>query len=230
MRSGKRIFIIIMVLVLLLVGACQSDSAPGPSAGGSSDDTSSELSEETGGESSAGGADLGSATVAYEYLIIDKGIDVKADVDIQVTIERDPNQPEKYLVNGFNTINATLKGTTAAGGSPCYMLCTYTVQYYAEGNLTQHYSEGCKISLKISGDFASASFEKSGDCPSEGIALYDCESLAMSYLDDHQYQFTKEKTIDSPLSDAGRTVIAEIMKVDMPSGMDEACKWGERWE
>jgi len=226
MISRKKSLFFIMVVFLLVIAGCDSDSTPGVLTSGSSGDAI----DESGGDSSSGEADLGSAQLVYDYSIEDPRAKVNVQAVIPVTIERDPDNPGKYLVNGFNQITVTqqIRGGSSAVGY-CWLKCEYPVVYYATGNLTQDYEVGCKISQTFSGEFDTENINKTSDCPVELVSPIDCVGFIVSFADDHTYQFTKEKPYDSPppSPNDSRTRRAEIKNVKMPQSLLFTCEWGK---
>jgi hypothetical protein len=231
MSIDKKFLIIIMVLVIVLVGACDSDSTPNISIDSSEDGSANDGAEAFPTPEESDGA-LGSATITYGYLAEDPNFDLKLTASIPVTIERDPNNPGKYLVTGFNNATAYLKNAGIDKGVQCWMRCDYQPISYAIGTLTQNYTEGCIIKVKFSGDFLLSTPSKSGNCSEPVYGLFKCEPLIGSFLDEHEYTFTKEVPNDIPKeSDNRKNREAKITNVNMSSlSIDEFCKWGEGWD
>ncbi len=231
MKSGKKYFIIIMVLVLILMGACRSDSAPNSSGDGSSDGSSSESADDLGPTTTPEQGDVGTAIVVYDYQLEDGLFNAKVKVEIPINILRDPNQPEKHIVEGSKTTTATLQIPGKNAGNDCFVKCEYMMDYDAKGKLTQHFQDGCKIDLQFSGYIAvGTNPTKSGTCTAAISDPMDCSALIMSFGDSHTYLFTKEKPYDVPPAVPGSTRRADIKNVDLPGSVDEACKWGDFWD
>ena len=226
MSIGKKTFVLMMILVLILVVACDREPSPNRMIDRSSEDTSSGSSDESF-PTPEDTENLGSALLVYSYLIENPNVEVKINANVPVTIERDPENEGKYIVNGFNSVSATIKTAGGSGGPECWVHCDFQPILYATGTLTQDFTKGCSINIKFEPDFSDANPSKYGSCPEVLINNYPCMSVIMSFADEHTYVFTKEVPYDIPDPNPGRDRRAEIKNVNMPGSLMGFCKWGD---
>jgi len=220
----KKTFVVVIVLVLLLVGACNSDSTlasrnirpDDDSAGESSSDSTLEKGTE------------GSATFSYIYKIEIPPHRVNVlQIDIPLSIEPQTDDENKYIVSGFGITTAYTQQKSS--GAVCFIQCDLPVEFRVDGTVIQTPLDqmgNCFISLNLLQKFESA--EPYGDCPEQVMNNYKCILHQTDYLDPRTYTFSgDDDSLITVNDDKGLTITAELSNVKIPPAIKDTCRWDE---
>jgi hypothetical protein len=225
MITRKKLFVVVMVLVLILVGACNSDPTLAPRNIRPEEDSSEESSSESTGELGT----EGSATLSYTYKIEVPNNRVNlVQVDIPLKIEPDSDDESKYTVIG--TANTTAYTQQQSGGAAvCFVQCDLPAIYIATGTVIQTALDqkgNCFISVNLIGNFEGV--KPYGDCPEVINNNYKCILHQTDYIDPRTYTFSGDETVVTP-SDLPTeiTITAEISDVKIPPAIQDTCRWDE---
>ena len=213
----KTISIIIAIGIFILIG-CSSGTTPTPTPTGL-----------LGIRRETEDPDVGWATIVYKWEDNQPpGWNVSVDVEIKVIIERDKNNPERYLVHGS-------RGTTyyiqvyGGGGGDCEINCNYPSQFFVEGELIRMDDAGigyCQIPIKIYGDYDTENVERSGTCIQEAVENYGCaEAFLMFSKNESYWTFDKNNQIIEEDVPQGQVHRAEIKDIEWPKDLVKVCKW-----
>lgn len=225
MKSSKKTFVVVMILVLLLAGACQSDPTLAPRNIRPDDDSTGESSSDSTDEKGT----EGSATLSYTYKIEDrKGKRTNlVQVDVPLDISPNPDDDKKYIVSGF--AQATAYTQQGSGEPTCWVHCDLPAEYRFDGNVIQTPidEEGnCIISLEVWTKIDSV--KAYGDCPELVVSQYPCDRHKGDYDDGYEYIFSSYAPSYSPeTGDKRVTITAVISDVKIPPAIKDTCRWGE---
>ena len=225
MSVGKKTIMVIMVLVLILVGACDKKPAPNRLK----DRSSEESSNQAGGSEQEKGTE-GSATLSYTYKIEDhkNGRVNLVQVDIPLTFEPGGDDSNKYIVHGLAFATAYTQ-QMGSGAYDCFIQCDLPVQYIIKGIVIQapiDEAGNCFISLEVLGKFDSV--KPYGNCPEQMVSIYPCDLHKNDYDDGYTYLFSSDAPVYTPdTGDSRRTITAEISDVMIPPAIKDTCRWGD---
>ena len=212
----KTILLILAIGIFILVG-CSGESTPTPTPTGLLG-----LIMETEDPNQ------GWATILYKWEDNQPpGWKVAVDVEIEVIIERDKNNPGRYVVHGSRGTIYYIQVDGGGGGGPCVINCDYEAQYYAEGEVVQISDvEGgnCQIPIKLDPEYGDV--KRSGTCMKEAVENYGCAEVFLIFAEEgSNWTFDEDNQVIEKMVSQGQVHRAEIKNVQWPKELEKVCKW-----
>ena len=229
MSIDKKFLIIIVVLVIVLVGACDSDTPATRPVGRSSDNNSADADDFSDSAPTPEKSQQGSAQLSYLYKIEKPGVGVfVVQFDEQLTIEPG-DEANKYSVSGSTYTKAYTQIRGGGGGTECFVQCDIPVTYMIDGKVIQiplDQKGNCIITLNLVQKFEE--IKAYGSCPEIIINPYNCAAHHGAYKDGRTYSFQPDDMVETPPDvDKGVTIKVELSDVVIPSAIKDTCRWEE---